>query len=135
MRLAEYYIVFKTIKAIKGQALPGDLPVCSGVKGTVTDRCGELVKQEGAQVRRMMGSGRWKGKIEEMHWKTWCITVRWQQREPCDEDSMLESVMSEDATREALRTAEDTPVVEAGIKVEFSEEEGAVESDVALDFK
>lgn len=45
---------------------------------------------------------------------------------------MLESVMSEDATREALGTAEDTPVVEAGIKVE---EEGAVESDVALDFK
>ncbi|GKE82908.1 hypothetical protein Tco_1552908, partial [Tanacetum coccineum] len=43
-----------------------------------------------------------------------------------DEDSMLESVMSEDAIREALRTAEDTPVVEAGIKVEFSEEEGAV---------
>lgn len=33
MLLAEYYIVFKTIKAIKGQALPGDLPVCSGVKG------------------------------------------------------------------------------------------------------
>ncbi|MFS7993412.1 hypothetical protein Hanom_Chr12g01093741 [Helianthus anomalus] len=42
---------------------------------------------------------------------------------------MLESVMSEDATREALGTTEDTPVVEAGIKVEFSEEEGAVESD------
>lgn len=40
------------------------------------------VRQEGAQVRRMMGSGRWKGKIEEMHWKTWCITVRRQQREP-----------------------------------------------------
>ncbi|GJT40732.1 hypothetical protein Tco_0940597 [Tanacetum coccineum] len=52
-----------------------------------------------------------------------------------DEDSMLKFVMSEDATREALRMAEDTPVVEAGIKVEFSEEEGAVESDVALDFK
>ncbi|GJY39516.1 putative ribonuclease H-like domain-containing protein [Tanacetum coccineum] len=52
-----------------------------------------------------------------------------------DEDSMLESVMSEDAIREALRMAEDTPVVETGIKVEFSEEEGAVESDVALDFK
>jgi len=34
---------------------------------------------------------------------------------------MLESVMSEDATREALGTAEDTPVVEAEIKVEFSE--------------
>jgi len=46
---------------------------------------------------------------------------------------MLESVMSEDATREALGTAEDRPVVGAGIKVEFSEEEGAVESDVALD--
>jgi hypothetical protein len=46
---------------------------------------------------------------------------------------MLESVMSEDATREALGTAEDRP--EAGRKVEFSEEEGAVESDVALDFK
>jgi hypothetical protein len=29
MLLAEYYIVFKTLKAIKGQALP----VCSGVKG------------------------------------------------------------------------------------------------------
>ena len=41
--------------------------------------------------------------------------------------------MSEDATREALRKAEDRPVVEAGRKVEFSEEEGAVESDVALD--
>ena len=40
------------------------------------------MQQEGAQVRRMMGSGRWKGKIEEMHWKTWCITVRRQQREP-----------------------------------------------------
>ncbi|GKF99624.1 hypothetical protein Tco_0301315, partial [Tanacetum coccineum] len=24
-------------------------------------------QQEGAQVRRMTGSGRWKGKIEEMH--------------------------------------------------------------------
>ncbi|GKE29924.1 hypothetical protein Tco_1445308 [Tanacetum coccineum] len=45
-----------------------------------------------------------------------------------DEDSMLESVISEDATREALRMAEDTPVVETGIKVEFSLEEGAVES-------
>nr|GEY55600.1 hypothetical protein [Tanacetum cinerariifolium] len=52
-----------------------------------------------------------------------------------DEDLMLESVMSEDATREAPRTAKDTPVVEAGIKVEFLEEEGVVESDVALDFK
>ncbi|GJY20638.1 hypothetical protein Tco_0393204 [Tanacetum coccineum] len=42
MLLAEYYIVFKTIKAIKGQALPGDLPVCSGVKakgrGVRTDK-------------------------------------------------------------------------------------------------
>nr|GEW93705.1 copia protein [Tanacetum cinerariifolium] len=52
-----------------------------------------------------------------------------------DEDSMLESVISKDATREALRMAEDAPVVEAGLKVEFSKEEGAVESDVALDFK
>nr|GEX10224.1 hypothetical protein [Tanacetum cinerariifolium] len=42
---------------------------------------------------------------------------------------------SPDANREALRMEEDTPVVEARIKVEFSEEEGAVESDVALDFK
>ena len=33
MLLAEYDIVFKTLKAIKGQALPDDLPVCSGVKG------------------------------------------------------------------------------------------------------
>nr|GEV14236.1 reverse transcriptase domain-containing protein [Tanacetum cinerariifolium] len=51
-----------------------------------------------------------------------------------DEDSMIESIMSEDATREALRMAKDTPVMEAGIKVEFLEEEGVVESDVALDF-
>ena len=35
--------------------------------------------------------------------------------------------MSEDATREALGTAEDTPVVEAGITVEFSEEEEAID--------
>nr|GEW39299.1 putative reverse transcriptase domain-containing protein [Tanacetum cinerariifolium] len=33
MLLAEYYIVFKTIKVIKGQVLPSDLPVCSVVKG------------------------------------------------------------------------------------------------------
>nr|GEX10222.1 hypothetical protein [Tanacetum cinerariifolium] len=147
MLLAEYYIVFKTIKAIRGQALSGDLPVCSGVKakgrGSIThslyamktqflvkdlssqllkrwnslrveDACNksfifkglcienyilwghrrELIAAKAstiefssrAQVRRMMGSGRWKGKIEEMQWKTWCITVRRQQREPweCD---------------------------------------------------
>ncbi|GJR81483.1 hypothetical protein Tco_0152268 [Tanacetum coccineum] len=36
------------------------------------------VIQEGAQVRRMMGSGRWKGKIEEMHWKTWCNWLDYQ---------------------------------------------------------
>nr|GEY04302.1 ATP synthase alpha subunit, mitochondrial [Tanacetum cinerariifolium] len=148
-----------------------DVPAGKAMLGHMVDN--------GVQVRRMMGSGRWKGKIEEMHWKIWCITMRTQQRELwealrmaedtpvveagikvefseekgagfekrgnredvengrlySDEDSMLESVMSEDATREALRTAEDTPVVEAGIKVEFSEEEGAIESDVALDFK
>nr|GEV34463.1 hypothetical protein [Tanacetum cinerariifolium] len=41
----------------------------------------DRITRERTHVRMMMGSGRWNGKIEELHWKTWYITGAHENRE------------------------------------------------------